>query len=58
MEESRQALLLAEKKNVSYADILSLWEIAKETIQSEEDVLTLYTTFIYMTRRYIDLSGI
>jgi hypothetical protein len=58
MEEARQALLLAEKGGVSLEDLRSLWATATKCTETEEELVTLYTTYIYMTRRYIAASGI
>jgi len=56
MEEARQALLIAEKSGKPYQDLISIWNIGKECIENELERITLYTTFIYMTRRYMSTS--
>jgi hypothetical protein len=58
VEKWQQELLNAEKSDIfTYDQLNPLWEKAKEAIGNEEQAFSLYTTYIYMTRRYIDKQG-
>ncbi|KAI3418936.1 hypothetical protein GPALN_008031 [Globodera pallida] len=53
VEQLQKALLEAEKSGkYSYEDLTSIWEKAKEAIETEDQMVSLYTTFIYLTRRF------
>uniref|UniRef100_A0A914H592 Pre-mRNA-splicing factor 18 n=1 Tax=Globodera rostochiensis TaxID=31243 RepID=A0A914H592_GLORO len=53
VEQLQKALLDAEKSGkYSYEELTSIWEKAKEAIETEDQMVSLYTTFIYLTRRF------
>jgi hypothetical protein len=58
VERFQFELLKAEKtEQFNYNDLLPLWEKAKSAIQNEEEAISLYTTFIYMTLRFVKKQG-
>lgn len=55
VEQMQKALLEAEKSGrFGWEELGPLWEKAKEAIETEQQAVALYTTFIYMARRYQD----
>lgn len=59
MEQLQKELLNAEKSDrFTYEELTPLWDKAKETIENEEQAVSLYTTYIYMTRRFISKQGL
>jgi len=57
MDELRRSLVSAERIGKPYEDLKDLWERIKEAIESEDDAVSAYKTFIYMARRYIAKQG-
>lgn len=54
-EQLQKMLLDAEKSGeYSYEELLPIWEEAKGMIENEEQMVSLYTTFIYMSRRFAE----
>uniref|UniRef100_A0A914C1I7 RRM domain-containing protein n=1 Tax=Acrobeloides nanus TaxID=290746 RepID=A0A914C1I7_9BILA len=53
----QRALLALERAGFAYEDILEVWEQAKASITTPEDGLSIYRTFIYLTRRKIVKEG-
>ncbi|KAL3096924.1 hypothetical protein niasHS_002640 [Heterodera schachtii] len=54
-EQLQKMLLDAEKSGeYSYEGLLPIWEEAKGMIENEEQMVSLYTTFIYMSRRFAE----
>ncbi|KAL3119071.1 hypothetical protein niasHT_003854 [Heterodera trifolii] len=55
VEQLQKMLLDAEKSGeYSYEQLLPIWEEAKGMIENEEQMVSLYTTFIYMLRRFAE----
>ena len=61
MERLRQSLLSAERVRMPYHQLFELWNKslveAQRLIENETDLVSFYTTFIYVTRRYKDANG-
>ncbi|KAI1724998.1 prp18 domain-containing protein [Ditylenchus destructor] len=53
----QQSLLALERSGAPYENFADLWENAKSAIQSEDEGVSVYRTYIYLTHRYLVKTG-
>lgn len=53
----QQSLLALERNNIEYENLFSVWENAKLAIQTEDECVAVYRTFIYLSHRYLIKNG-
>ncbi|KAI1715542.1 prp18 domain-containing protein [Ditylenchus destructor] len=53
----QQSLLALERSGAPYENFSELWENAKAAIQSEDESVSVYRTYIYLTHRYLVKTG-